>query len=222
MKIPVTIATMTATSGSHTNKTENYPFCVLIETQGSNNHHDMEKMETFLEKAMSTGICVDGVLSQDLTQVHKMWDVRESCGPIVKSTGYLYKYDISIPIGDFEDIALEMRDRLAQSHPSAIVVNWGHIVDGNLHLNITTPNIFEEDKTLTERIEPYIFESVIHRGGSISAEHGLGQCKNNYLTIAKDPTALNIMKSIRTMFDPKGIMNPGKYLPDEDRPATTS
>lgn len=66
---------------------DDYPFYVLVETQGSNEDHDMAKMESFLEDAMTRNIVVDGVLSQDLSQVHEMWEVRESCGPIVKSTG---------------------------------------------------------------------------------------------------------------------------------------
>ena len=140
------------------------------------------------------------------------WEVRESCNPIVGSKGYIYKYDLSLPISEFDDFIQEIRQRL-EAHPSATVVNWGHVIDGNLHLNVSTPGVFEEDPEIAEKLEPYIFESVIRRGGSISAEHGLGQCKNEYLPLCKDATTLQAMRSVKQLFDPNGIMNPGKYLP---------
>jgi FAD/FMN-containing dehydrogenase len=189
-----------------------YPYCVLIETQGSSEEHDMTKMEDFLERSMETGVVIDGVLAQDRSQVEQMWELRDSCNPAVNSKGYIYKYDLSMPISDFDDLIAEMRQRLSD-HPTALVVNWGHVIDGNLHFNVVTPGIFDKDEALLEQIEPFIFESVVRRGGSISAEHGLGQCKNNYLPVVKDHTTLELMTSVKNLFDPNRIMNPGKYLP---------
>lgn len=192
---------------------ENYRFCILVETQGSSKEHDTEKMESFLEKCMDTGDVVDGVLAQDMKQVYEMWDIRESCGPISKSIGCTYKYDISLPIPQYYAMAEEMKERLS-SRPDVKVVNWGHVIDGNLHFNVITPGVFDVDQDLKTLMEPYIFEAVVRRGGSISAEHGLGQCKNEYLgTYAKNKTAVSIMKSVKELFDPNGIMNPNKYLP---------
>jgi FAD/FMN-containing dehydrogenase len=189
-----------------------YPYCILVETQGSHQEHDAAKMELFLEQAMSTGCVVDGVLAHDLHQVHSMWSVRESCNPIILSKGYVFKYDISLPIRDFPDLIAEMKGRLS-GIPTAQVVNWGHVVDGNLHLNVVIPGSRENDPAIKARIEPFIFESVVRRGGSISAEHGLGQSKNNYLPLAKTKTALELMTTMKSIFDPNCILNPGKYLP---------
>ena len=189
-----------------------YPYCILVETQGSQQDHDAAKMEMFLEQAMNTGCVVDGVLAHDLQQVHSMWSVRESCNPIILPKGYVFKYDISLPIRDFPDLIAEMKDRLSDI-PAAQVVNWGHVVDGNLHFNVVTPGSRENDLAIKALIEPFIFESVVRRGGSISAEHGLGQSKNNYLPMAKTETALELMKTMKTIFDPNRILNPGKYLP---------
>ena len=191
-----------------------YPFYVLVETQGSNEEHDAEKMTSFLEKSMDGGQVVDGVLSQDLSQVEAMWSIREHCNPATKAAGHNWKYDISIPVSDYYDIAEEIRERINAVRPDALVVNWGHVIDGNLHLNVTTPGEFGEDAELTKIIEPYLFESVVRRKGSISAEHGLGRCKNEYLgSLAKNKAALAQMRMIKNMFDPNGILNPGKYLP---------
>lgn len=191
-----------------------YPFYVLVETQGSNGEHDSEKMATFLERAMSTLDVVDGILSQDIQQVEEMWAIREACNPAVAAEGRVYKYDISIPVSDYYEIVEEMKSRLGPARPDALVVNWGHVIDSNLHFNVTTPGMFEEDPEIVSLIEPYLFESVVRRKGSISAEHGLGQCKNEYLgTLAKSPTAVSKMRAIKQLFDPHYILSPGKYLP---------
>jgi FAD/FMN-containing dehydrogenase len=191
-----------------------YPYSILIETLGSHQEHDMANMEVFLEKSMKDGCAVDGVLAQDLKQVNAMWNVRESCNPVTLSRGYILKYDISLPIPDFPDFIAEMKERI-RGHPRAQVVNWGHVVDGNLHFNVVTVGSKEQDIVLKDLLEPYIFESVIRRGGSISAEHGLGQSKNNYLPMAKSKVALELMQSMKEMFDPNNILNPGKYLPSK-------
>jgi len=192
---------------------EDCSYYVLVETQGSNHSHDEEKMETFLETTMEKEYVVDGVLAQDMRQVMTFWYIRESCNPVVKDMGYNYKYDVSIPISDFESVIQEMKERL-KVRPDAMVVNWGHVIDGNLHFNVTTPGDFEENPEILGLIEPYLFEAVVRRGGSISAEHGLGRCKNSYLgSLAKDPVSLDAMLSIKSTFDPNGILNPGKYFP---------
>lgn len=140
------------------------------------------------------------------------WEVREACNPIIASKGYTYKYDLSVPISEFEELVQGIRQRL-KSHENAVVVNWGHVIDGNIHLNVVTPGDVEIASNIVASLEPYIFQAVIARGGSISAEHGLGQCKNEYLKLCKDDTTLDTMRSIKKLFDPNGIMNPGKYLP---------
>jgi FAD/FMN-containing dehydrogenase len=83
------------------------------------------------------------------------------------------------------------------------------VIDGNIHLNVMTPGNIEIAPNIVASLEPYIFQ----QGSSISAEHGLGQCKNEYLKLCKDDTTLDTMRSIKKLFDPNGIMNPGKYLP---------
>eukprot|EP00816_Leptocylindrus_hargravesii_P011392 CAMPEP_0196804076 /NCGR_PEP_ID=MMETSP1362-20130617/3603_1 /TAXON_ID=163516 /ORGANISM="Leptocylindrus danicus, Strain CCMP1856" /LENGTH=515 /DNA_ID=CAMNT_0042176097 /DNA_START=190 /DNA_END=1737 /DNA_ORIENTATION=+ len=191
---------------------QSFPFTILVETQGSNHEHDSRKIEELLEKGMESGDIVDGVLAQDRKQIGHMWEIRESCNPTMGSIGYTYKYDVSIPISDFHDIVLRMKDRLSH-HSNIIVTSWGHVIDGNLHLNVTTPNVREKESDILGLIEPFIFETVVQRGGSISAEHGLGQSKNNYLKLMKDDASVSIMRKLKTEFDPNNILNPGKFLP---------
>ena len=209
--VPTTSSTSTSTSNDDNGF---YPYYILVETHGASATHNEEKMQTFLERSLDQELVKDGVLAQDLTQVEALWTVRELCNPTVASHGYTYKYDVSLPMAEFEGFANEMKDRLDSICTTKIVAtNWGHIMDGNLHFNVTTPGEFESKAEVLEALEPYIFESVIQRGGSISAEHGLGQAKHKYLPIVHDAATLFLMRSIKQLLDPHGIMNPGKYLP---------
>jgi FAD/FMN-containing dehydrogenase len=190
-----------------------YAYYVLVETHGSNTEHDQSKMDDFLEHVMSSEKVVNGVVAQDMTQLESFWKIRESANPVVAATGYTYKYDISLAISHFADWDQEMTELLEGLQ--VVQTNWGHILDGNLHFNVTTPGRFEKDDAVLQRLEPALFEAVIRRGGSISAEHGLGQSKNQYLDRIHDAAKLETMRSIRRIFDPNGILNPHKYLPDE-------
>ena len=112
-------------------------------------------------------------------------------------------------------MAKEVEMKLKKDLPtlSLDVCVWGHIADGNAHINIVTLNQFTKDDVLAKQIETIVYDSVLKRSGSVSAEHGIGQSKKEYLRQIKDDNVLNIMKQIKTMFDPHGIMNPNKYLP---------
>lgn len=192
---------------------ENYPYCILIETQGSSEEHDSSKLETFLEAAMEQNFVVNGLVAQDLHQVQTLWSIREYCGVAVARTGRPYKYDLSLPVTAFASVVSTVTERLQETHPDTIAVNWGHVIDGDLHLNVVTPGKFEKDQSLKDRLEPYLIDVVVDYAGSISAEHGLGQDKNIYLDKVKEPNVIETMKAVKDLFDPKGILNPGKYFP---------
>lgn len=192
---------------------ENYPYCILIEAQGSSEEHDSAKMDAFLEAAMEAELVVNGIVAQDLQQLHNLWEIREYCGVVVSATGRPYKYDVSLPVDQFELVIADLRERLQETHPATILGNWGHVMDGNVHMNIVTPGEFEKDASLAARLEPYLIEVIAGHNGSISAEHGLGQDKSVYLDKVKDANVIETMKSMKKLFDPKGILNPGKYFP---------
>ena len=158
----------------------------------------------------------------------EMWNIRESCNPSVAQAGCVYKFDVSIPIEDYMDTAWEVKRLLGStidtpithcsvsSNASAFTVCvWGHIADGNAHINIVTPGQFKRDHALAKHIETLVYESVLKRKGSISAEHGLGQSKNQYLAKIKEKGVLEVMMKLKDVFDPHGIMNPCKYLPQD-------
>ncbi|CAD6220828.1 unnamed protein product [Miscanthus lutarioriparius] len=163
-----------------------YKFYVLIETTGSDESYDKTKLEAFLLRSMEDGLGI----SEASVKV-----------------GAVYKYDLSIPVEKLYDIVEEMRCRLGDS---AEVLGYGHLGDGNLHLNIVSSKY--DDNTLG-RIEPFVYEWTSAQRGSISAEHGLGLMKAEKIHYSKSPEAVQLMASIKKLLDPNSILNPYKVLP---------
>jgi FAD/FMN-containing dehydrogenase len=210
-----------------------YPFYCLIETSGSNAEHDNEKLEKFLEFVMEKEIVLDGVLAQDETQVKGLWGWREGITECLGHWGGVYKYDLSIPISELYGLVEETRKKMTDAgllgdtddHPVVDVVGYGHMGDANLHLNIATRAF---DKKVEKTLEPFVYEWIAKRNGSISAEHGLGLAKKNYVGYSKSDTMIRLMKQIKNLYDPvstfspsswavannlqNGIMNPYKYI----------
>lgn len=156
-------------------------FYVLIETGGSKQEHDEEKLSGLIEHLMENEMVLDGVLAQDTTQYKNLWALRELIPESAGKTGSVYKYDLSVPVPKMYSLVEKMRARLSdagmfkpgdQSSRVREVVGYGHIGDGNLHINICADKY---DPAIEQVIEPYVYEIVAEQKGSISAEHGLGE-----------------------------------------------
>ncbi len=194
-----------------------HPFYCLIETSGSNTEHDSEKLEQFLEHVMGEEIVSDGVLAQDETQARQLWAWREGITEAIGHFGGTYKYDLSIPIKELYSLVEETRERLNSkglvgdddSYPAIAVVGYGHMGDSNLHLNIP---VRQYTKEVEDAIEPWVYEWIQKRKGSISAEHGLGIAKKKYIGYQRSDTMLRLMRQTKDLYDPNGIMNPYKYI----------
>ncbi|KAJ9172725.1 hypothetical protein P3X46_015935 [Hevea brasiliensis] len=182
-------------------------FYVLIETTSSDESYDKEKLEAFLLRSMESGLISDGVLAQDINQASSFWRIREGIPEALMRAGPIYKYDLSLPVENMYNLVEEMRVRLAQK---AKVVGYGHLGDGNLHLNISAP---QYDDMILAQVEPYVYEWTSKHRGSISAEHGLGLMKANEIFYSKSHETVQVMASIKKLLDPNGILNPYKVLP---------
>lgn len=187
------------------------PFYVVVETGGSDETHDEEKVHRLLEKLMEDGIVLDGAVASEPSKRPPLWDVRERISEALKMDGYVYKYDISLPLRDLYTVVEEVRERLKDNSAVKRVSGFGHIGDGNLHLNITSER-YEED--VQKMLEPWLWEWTQRVRGSISAEHGIGFKKRNYLGYSQSPAAIDLMAQLKHSMDPKGILNPYKILPD--------
>lgn len=190
------------------------PLYLLVETQGSNAEHDLEKMDSFQTRLFESSIISNGYLATDSKKIDSFWSIRESCNPSVARNGYVYKYDVSVPIEDYMDVAAEVNECLSSkaSFPASKVCVWGHLACGNAHVNVVTPGLFHKDEALAASIDEAVYGSVLKRKGSISAEHGIGQSKRDILEKVKDVSILDTMVQLKEMFDPHGIMNPGKLV----------
>ncbi|TKA72146.1 putative D-lactate dehydrogenase, mitochondrial [Cryomyces minteri] len=146
-----------------------------------------------------------------------LWSCREGIPEVLGHWGGVYKYDLSIPISELYSLVEEMRERLTSAglvgdsdkYPVVDVVGYGHMGDSNLHLNIPTRRF---DKEVEKAIEPFVYEWVAKRNGSISAEHGLGIAKKAFIGYSRSDTMIKLMKQIKNLYDPNGIMNPYKYI----------
>jgi len=156
---------------------------------------------------METEVVSDGVLAENQTQIQELWSWREGITECLGHDGGVYKYDLSIPIAELYDLVNETRDRLTEagllgndaSHPVVDVVGYGHMGDANLHLNIPVRKF---DKAVEKKLEPFVYEWVQKRNGSISAEHGLGVTKKPYIGYSKSETMIKLMKQIKDLYDP--------------------
>ncbi|XP_030615014.1 D-2-hydroxyglutarate dehydrogenase, mitochondrial isoform X1 [Archocentrus centrarchus] len=184
-------------------------FYIVIETSGSDPTHDAQKLHNFLEEAMTSSLVSDGTVATEDAKIKALWSLRERVTEALTHDGFTYKYDISLPVERLYQLVTDMREHLGDQAKS--VVGYGHLGDGNLHLNVTSP---AKDPALLAAIEPFVYEWTASCHGSISAEHGLGLKKRNYIYYSKPSQAVALMGNIKTMLDPKGILNPYKTLPD--------
>jgi len=185
------------------------PFYVLIETAGSDAAHDEEKLYRFLESAMESGSVNDGVVASEPSKMRSIWEVRERVTETLKHDGYVYKYDISLPLPDFYRVVEDTRCRFEGDSGVTRVVGFGHLGDGNLHLNVTGP---EYSERVLSRLEPWLWEWTQRVGGSISAEHGVGFKKRDVLEYSKGREAIDLMAKLKRSLDPNGILNPYKMV----------
>ena len=168
---------------------------------------------------MGEEIVTDGVLAQDESQKQSLWSWREGVTECLGHWGGVYKYDLSIPLKDLYSIVEDTRERLTSAglvgdsddNPVVGVVGYGHMGDSNLHLNVVTRRF---DKSVEGKLEPYIYEWIAKRNGSISAEHGLGLAKKPYIGYSRSDNMIGLMKQIKNLYDP--VSRPGDTTPNED------
>jgi len=165
------------------------------------------------ERCMQEGWAVDAVISQSQAQANALWQLREGISESIAAYTP-YKNDLSVCIHQVPEFLAEVDAFVAESYPDFEVCWYGHIGDGNLHLNILRPPHLSIESFMAKghAISPKIFELVARRGGSISAEHGVGLLKRDFLEYSRSEAEIELMRGIKQLFDPNQILNPGKLL----------
>ena len=175
-------------------------------------------LESTLEQAMGDGLVLDAVLAESLAQRAALWKLRESVPEGQRAEGASIKHDVSVPVAALPRFAAEATAAVLAIVPAGRMVAYGHVGDGNLHFNVSVP-LGEDGAAFLARAES-IHEAVhgiVRRyRGSISAEHGIGRLKREALARHKGHVELEVMRAIKQALDPKGILNPGKVLPEPD------
>jgi FAD/FMN-containing dehydrogenase len=173
-------------------------------------------LEAGLTEAFERGLALDAVVASGSAQVAGLWALREGISEAQNHEGPSLKHDVTVPVSSIADF-VERTDRaLREAVPGIRIVVYGHIGDGNLHYNLSKPVGLGDDdfRARADELARIVYDSTSSFDGSISAEHGLGQAKRDILADYKDPVALHLMRGLKEMLDPAGLMNPGKVLPD--------
>ncbi len=188
------------------------PFYALLEFEATS-EEVMEQALGVFEHCMEEGWVLDGVMSQSEQQLENLWKLREYISETI-AHWTPYKNDISVTIAKVPDFLRDIDEIVEKNYPDFEVVWFGHIGDGNLHLNILKPEKMEKDEFFAKcaTVNQWVFETVQKYNGSISAEHGVGMTKRDYLHYSRSAEEIAIMKAVKAVFDPNGIMNPGKIF----------
>src|SRR6478752_812968 len=190
-----------------------HPWCVLMELSSSRNDA-RDALEQILAKGMEDGIVDDAVIAANLSQRQAFWKLRDEMSAAQKPEGGSIKNDISVPVAAVPAFIAEANAAVVKLIPGARPVPFGHLGDGNLHYNVSQPIGANTADYLARwhEMNAVVFAIVLRMGGSISAEHGIGVLKRDELPDVKDKTAIELMRQLKAMLDPLGIMNPGKVL----------
>lgn len=186
------------------------PYYVLLEVERG----DREALEGWIAELFEKQIVTDGTLAQHAGEAAAIWSLRESISESLSATGMPHKNDIALPIQDLEGFCSELENVFSARYPDWEIALFGHIGDGNLHVNIMKPDNMDKSAFLakTHEADHTMFELVRKYHGSISAEHGIGLLKKDYLAYSRSAVEIELMRSIKRIVDPLGIMNPGKVL----------
>jgi FAD/FMN-containing dehydrogenase len=192
------------------------PWKVLLElSEPQDETSGRTQLENLLGDAMQADCVSDAVVAQSLQQSAQLWHLRESIPLAQAQEGLNIKHDIALPISRIPAFVAHTDALLAQHVPGIRLVNFGHLGDGNLHYNVQAPVGIDPAQFLREQeaaVNHIVYEAVASHGGSISAEHGIGQLKREALLNYQSPVALQMMRAIKQALDPRGVMNPGRVV----------
>ena len=188
------------------------PFYALLEFEAVNEDVANAALATF-EHCVEQGWVLDGVMSQSEQQLQNLWKLREYISETI-SHWTPYKNDISVTVSQVPAFLADIDTIVSGSYPDFEVLWYGHIGDGNLHLNILKPDALSKEEFFAKcaTVNKWVFETVEKYNGSISAEHGVGMTKRDYLEYSRSAAEIGYMKAVKAVFDPNGIMNPGKIF----------
>jgi len=188
---------------------QTFPFYVLMETLGQDAEKDKILFEEFLEKSLEDGLITDAAIAQSQNELDWFWGIRESVELIFLVHRPIFLFDVSLAISDMDAYIKKIRTELQNIWPDLHFFSFGHMGDGNLHLFVSGGN---DDPSTKHRVEEIVYKSLQEIDGSITGEHGIGLEKKPWLHLSRTAEEIQLMKTIKKAFDPKGILNRGKLF----------
>jgi FAD/FMN-containing dehydrogenase len=192
-----------------------HPWYALVQVDDSGTSTALnEQVENVFAEAVESSIARDVAIAQSQEQAQALWALRENISESQRREGPNIKHDISLPVSAIPDFLHASEHALSAAFPGAQLVIFGHLGDGNLHYNLAAPPGEDAQRFMDNgtRANHIVHDLVAERGGSISAEHGIGQLKREELKRYKAPVELDLMRAIKQALDPAGLLNPGKVL----------
>ncbi|AVI62106.1 FAD-binding oxidoreductase [Halomonas sp. GFAJ-1] len=202
---------MTTESGKHAPVlADDSPFYAIIETLGLDEAQDAEHFSHVLQKGLEAGLITDAVLASSHAQRNAIWAIREDIEVLVNALKPMFSFDVSLPIPNMDAYVDMLEENLKTQWPEASkIVVFGHLGDGNLHIMIT---VRDDSPHIRRQVEELVYTPLKAFGGSISAEHGIGLEKKDYLSVSRTSEEIALMKRLKTALDPKGLLNSGKVV----------
>jgi FAD/FMN-containing dehydrogenase len=190
---------------------DNYPWFVLCELIDTGQESILEDA---FAAAMDDGLISDAIIAKSTAEAEGFWRLRHSIAEAEKPEGANLKHDVSVPISRMDEFLTRGQQLIESIYPTARLVAFGHVGDGNLHYNVAQPvdddgvQFIEKGAALTKAI----YDLVAEMGGSFSAEHGVGVVKKDQLELYRSTAELDLMRAMKTALDPNNILNPGKVI----------
>ena len=194
----------------------NHPWHALVEATTADAAHDIAaELERLLGQALDEGLIADATLAANAAQSEAFWKLRDSISEAERAEGQTLAHDISVPIPDMPRFIVDASAEVERKFPGVIASGFGHLGDGNIHFHVraaahAAPGWYEDEGAAITRM---VDDLVTAAGGSISAEHGIGQLKREEFARLAPPGRVHALRAIKQALDPLGIMNPGKLVP---------
>ena len=171
-------------------------------------------LERLLGPALESGLAEDVTIAANETQAEAFWKLRESISEAERASGPALQHDISVPVAAMPDFMIDGAKAVEARFPGVSAEAFGHLGDGNVHFHVRAPAGSAADwaKTHSEVVSPFVHDLVVAAGGSISAEHGIGQMKRDELARLSSPARMHALAAIKRAFDPRNLFNPGKLV----------
>jgi FAD/FMN-containing dehydrogenase len=180
---------------------------VLLESMGVDVAEDERKFQSFVEAALAQGCIEDAVVARSGADARDLWAIRDSSAELQRTLGSYFAFDVSLPVGDIGRFIESCGSRLVQRWPQATLAWFGHVADANIHLCMSGSDVTQHE------LDTLVYDCVADFQGSISAEHGIGLLKRDFLDRSRNTAEIATMRLLKQALDPRGILNPGKVLP---------